>query len=468
MRNIYLKIIFFILFFYLFINFSFGQQSVKLTLRNSKFTQAYFCSIYGQKLNVIIAKKFSGNIIEFKFASSIPKGMYRIFMTDSAFIDIVIDRDAEIVMDTYYPDLTDSMKVSKGEDNKTYFKYIQYKNRELNKLTKLISLIKPEGQKKQNPLADKRVSFIEGCITYDIQQYSESLINRDTTLFVSKVIKAMLLPNMNIYLLKHPDSKVYNNDLEYLLFHFFDNINFADSSFLHTDFYYRTIKYYIEKLVLPRNVIGFNYANDFILNKAKLNEKIHNYCIAILIDLYENTQLEDVFVKLYDDYLVKNPKIISDERFASLTDKINIIKSLKPGTIAPDIAGKDTLGNEVKLSDIKSDFVLLMIWAADSKHSEQTITQLDELYKKYKSNGFEIYAISLDSTETLWKPALRKLKPEWTNVINIQSSKDQVYKHYNTWVLPGLYIMDKKRVILAKLMTVDYLKKELESAFTKK
>lgn len=468
MRNIYSKIIFFILFVCLFVNFSFGQLSVKLTLHNSEFKQAYFCSIYGQKLNVISPKKFTGNIIEFKFASSIPKGMYRIYMSDSAFFDMVVDRDAEIIMDTYYPGLTDSMKVLKGEDNKIYYNYIQYKNRELNKLSKLISLIKPVGQKKQNPLADKSVSFIEGCVTYDIQQYAESLINRDTTLFVSKVIKAMLLPNMNIYLLKHPDSKIYNNDLEYLLFHFFDNINFADSSFLHTDIYYRTIKYYIEKLVLPRNVTGFNYANDFILNKAKLNEKVYNHCLAILIDLYENTQLEDVFVKLYDDYLVKNPKIVSDERFASLTDKINIIKNMKPGAIAPDIAGKDTMGNEVKLSDIKSDFVLLMIWAADSKHSEQTIIQLDELYKKYKSNGFEIFAISLDSTETFWKPALRKLKPGWTNVINTQGEKGQIYKQYNTWVLPGLYMMDKKRVILAKLMTVDYLKKELESAFMKK
>jgi len=468
MLGLYKKIIFSILLLGLFAHSSFGQLSVRLSLHNSEFKQAYFCSIYGQRLNVIGAQKFSGNTIEFKFVSSIPKGMYRIFMTDSAFIDIVVSRDAEIVIDTYYPDLTDSMKVLTGEDNKIYYQYLQYKNKELIKLNKVIILIKPESQKKTNLQTDERISFVKGCITYDLQQYAESLINRDTTLFVSKVIKAMLLPNLNMYLLKHPDGKVSNNDIEYLIVHFFDNIDFADSSFLRTEFLYRTIKYYIEKIALPRNVTGFNIANDMILGKAKANEKVYDYCLGLLIDIYENTQLEDVFVKLYDDYLTKKPTIIPREKYVTIANKINIIKSLKQGIIAPDIFGKDTTGNEQKLSEVKSSLLLLLLWTSDSKHSEETIMQLSDLYKKYKTEGFEIYAVSLDTAETQWKTVLRKLKPGWINVINIIGMNNTVSKFYNTWSLPGLYLIDKKHILLSKPMNVDYLKKQLEAVYNKK
>jgi len=456
-----------ILFFVLFTSaFSEAQVSIKFTLKNSDFKQAYLCGIMGVKLNVIGAKKFKGNTVEFKY-SVLSKGMYRILMADSAFVDFVVDRDPEITLETSYPKLTDSLKVLKGEDNRVYYEYLHFKNAQIGLLNQVLKNIKPDANKKSNALAEERASFLKGCITYRLQQYTDSLVGRDSALYVSKLIRAQIIPNLSLWMLKHPTSIAYNNDIEFMFSHFFDNIDFSDSLLIHTEFLYRTINYYIEKIALPRNVTGFNIANDMMLKKAAANKSVYNYVLSTLIDMYEKTQLEEVFEKLFDDYLVKDSVIASPVKYADLKGKIKIIKSLKKGMPAPDISGRDTTGREFKLSSVKSTVTLLILWTSYGKNSDETIEQMNDIYKKYKDYGLRIFGVSLDSNETKWKASLRKLKPEWTNVIDTSGLKGSVSKLYNTWALPGLYIMDLKHDIAAKPMNADYVKKEFESAFKK-
>jgi peroxiredoxin len=456
---------FFIICFYATV--SSAQVVVKLSLKDNISKQAFFCSIYGQKMNVLAAQKFNDDKVEFKFASSLPKGIYKIYVSDSSFSDIIIDRDKEIILSSNAASLNDSMKVLKGEDNRIYFTYLQYKNNELYNLNKIIGTIKPATLKKQNPLLDDRVNFIKGVETYKIQRFADSIIYKDSTLFVSKVIRALLIPNLNLWQIEHPEEKKYDNDVEFLLNHFFDNIDFSDTAFLRTEFFYRTISYYIEKLALPRNVLGFNVANQLILNRSKDNESVYKYTLSLLFDIYENTQLEDVFVKLYDDYLSKQKDAVTEEKYTSLTNKINIIKSLKAGTVAPDISGKDTLGKTIKLSSVKSTFTLIMFWTPSTKNVDETIMQFNDLYTKYMDYGFQIYAVCLDTSDIKWKAMLRKLKPQWINVIDTQGMTGPVAKLYNTWALPSLYMLDSKMAIAAKPMNVDYVKKEFETAFKK-
>lgn len=444
-----------------------AQLTVQLKLHNNKFKQAFFCAVYGQKLNVITTRKFAGDSLQFKFSSNIPKGIYRIFMDDSSMVEIVADKDSEIVIETTFPVLSKNIKVLKGAENKTYYNYINFKNAQLNNLNKVITLINPESQKKQSTQVSERVNFLKGCVTYKIQNYADSIINIDTSLFVSKLIKAMLIPNLNFYQLSNSYEKKYDNDIEFLLVHFFDNIDFSDSAMLRTEFIYKTINYYIEKIALPRNVLGFNYANELILKKAKTNKTVYNYVLTLLINLYENTQLEDVYLKLYEDYLLKDTTIVSPDKLIAITKKTGIIKSLKPETIAPNITGIDSTGKEIKLSSIKSNFVLLILWTSETKHIDETIKQLSEIYKKYKDFGIQIYAVSLDTNINKWKASLFKYKSEWLNVICKQGTDDTVTGTYNTWSLPSLYMLDSKRTIVAKPINVDYVKKECEKAFKK-
>lgn len=413
-------------------------------------------------MNVLAVKKNTGDTLTYKFKDNLLPGVYRIYISDSVFIDFIIARDHDIRMKTSAENYSDSLKVVKGDDNIKYYKYISFRNAELKKLAKLKLKIKPTDSKKLDPLADDRISFLQGCVTYKVNQYAENLIGSDTTAFVSKLIMAQIIPNVNLEILENPEGKFYNSDVEFLLAHFFDNIDFSDTNFLRTEIFYRTVKYYIEKLVLPRNVTGFNYGNEFLLKKAEASKNVYRFVLATLFDLYEVSQLEDVYVNLYDNYLSKDTIAVTPARLKEIKHKIGIQKNLLTGNTAPDITGKDTLGNEIKLSSINSKIIMLFIWKPGQKHSDDAILQLEDLYEKYKGYGLEVYAFALDSNETQFKNSLRELKQKWINVSDCKGTGSPVCDFYNTWSLPGIYILDEKRVISAKPMNMDYVKKEFE------
>lgn len=439
-----------------------AQFLLELSVKNNTYAQSYFCSVYGSKLTVLSASKVTDGKVTFSFKNNLHEGVYRLYLADSVSLDIIGGNDHQIMMESNADNLVDSLKVIKGNDNQLYYAYVHYRNKELKDLSAFTELIKPAATKKTNPLADERISFLEGCITYKIKKFADSLIAVDTSAFVSKLIKAQLVPNVNIEMLEHPDGKFYNNNIEFLLFHFFDNINFSDTSFLNTEIYYRTVKYYIEKLVLPRNVTGFNYGNEFILKKAAANQKVYSYVLSALFDLYEYSQLEDVYLNLYENYLLKDTLAVTQSMLKEIQKKVNIIKNLLPGTIAPDISGKDTLGNEIKLSSVKTKITVLFLWVPGNKHSEEALVQLGDLYKKYKEYGLEVYAFALDSSAATWKKSLRVIKQGWIDVSDLKGLQSPVCNNYNTWSLPGFYIMDENRKIFAKPMNIDYVKKEFE------
>jgi hypothetical protein len=62
---------------------------------------------------------------------------------------------------------------------------------------------------------------------------------------------------------------------------------------------------------------------------------------------------------------------------------------------------------------------------------------------------------------------LRKHKnATWTNLIKYNlSSEKNLSEIYDTWSLPGLYLMDKARKIILKPMNIDYLQKSFPELF---
>ncbi len=440
-----------------------SQISVKLKIETNNFEQAYFCSVYGEKLNVISTNKFIGDSVFFRFNNNIPKGMYKIVLGDTTQLEILIDNDSEIILTSKYPNIKGNIKILKGLENSRYYNFNNYKNTQIKTLNTFIEKI---NTKNPNTQTSEKIGFAKGVVSYKLKQYSDSLISINPKLFVSKLIKSSLIPDVNYYTISNLTTKTYNNDIEYLMTHFFDNIDFTDSLMLRTDIIYKTINTYIEKIVLPRNTTGFNYANEFIINKAKANETVYNYVISMLLNLYGKTSLEDVYAKLYNDYVLKTPNVLNTAEFEEVSKKIKIITDLKQGSIAHDFSCLDTAGNTIKLSSIKSNFNILIFYKSDTKNILKTIKQLNDIYLKYKSFGIDVFAVSLDNDSKQWKTFLNSTKTDYKNFIIKPDYKTFIEKNYTTWALPSIYILDANTKIAYKPINIDYVKKECEKVFS--
>ena len=112
------------------------------------------------------------------------------------------------------------------------------------------------------------------------------------------------------------------------------------------------------------------------------------------------------------------------------------------GQTAPDLTLENIDGEYVNLHKIKSKITVLVIYEPNCSHCKEFIPQLyTDVYQKYKSNGFEVYAIySMDDKEE-WSDFLLKHNLfDWINVWD-KNHISQFKILYDGRKTPGIYIL---------------------------
>ena len=171
--------------------------------------------------------------------------------------------------------------------------------------------------------------------------------------------------------------------------------------------------------------------------------------------LSESNDLQ--YMKLVSDTLMKyypNSKQVKALRTDferelnhSVMNRLNAIASqVEPTKLDPSL--KDIDGNVRVLSSLKGKYVLLSFWSATSKDCLAENLQLKDLYKKYHSQGFEVYQINLDASEELWKRAVKFDELPWISVReeNPKDPKNAIL--FNVKVIPANYLFDKEGTII--------------------
>jgi peroxiredoxin len=115
-----------------------------------------------------------------------------------------------------------------------------------------------------------------------------------------------------------------------------------------------------------------------------------------------------------------------------------------------DLAIPDREGNEVSLSALKGKVILVSFWASGSDASVQAMLQLKSTYKKYRDQGFEIYAISLDNNKVNWMNAMDFNEFEWINVSELSFPESKASLYYNVTSIPSTFLIDREGTIVAK------------------
>lgn len=119
------------------------------------------------------------------------------------------------------------------------------------------------------------------------------------------------------------------------------------------------------------------------------------------------------------------------------------------GVNSPDINLPDKNGRNVLLSSFTGKVVLLQFWSALNPDSRIQNGALIDLYKKYKSRGFEIYQVSIDTDREAWQGAIETDGLSWTNVGDMRGSVSAV-NLYNIQAIPSNYILDREGHIIWK------------------
>jgi len=429
-----------------------GQSAltVKCTVRGFKGSKVYLSAINGGKANGVDSAKVIQGKFSFNPSKQMEIGMYRISFNDSVYTDIIINGE-EVVLDFDYNNIILSMKVLNSDENKVFYSYLQYsiqKDIDSEPAMELGKRLYKEGVAKNKKQLDSLKTILDS-LNVKQQIFTNNLIKDNQKLFASRIIKTLQLPSYTYYK-AHADTIKYKSENAFLRDHFFDNIDFNDTLLLRTAYIYQACSDYLTSYAKPQNNETYTKACDIILSKAKVNKTSYDYVLNLLIQTFESSDWEMVFVYLTEKYYLENA-CTSDQNTKSIAEKAEAIKKLAIGKQAPELNLQDLAGAKINLYDLKKEYTLILFWASFCTHCEELLPQLKPQIKNYITSGkLSVYAVAMDLDKTSWQKATQKLSNQWIHVSDLEGFSGATALSYNVWRTPSFYILDKDKKIIAR------------------
>jgi peroxiredoxin len=126
----------------------------------------------------------------------------------------------------------------------------------------------------------------------------------------------------------------------------------------------------------------------------------------------------------------------------------------------PDISLPGVNGERISLSSLKEKVVLLDFVVYSADFSPKHNIDLNSLYQRYNSRGFEIYQVSFDSNEHFWKTSADNLP--WVTVRDPRSVSTPLLSLYNVREIPTSFIIDREGDLIGRVEDYSQLSEQLD------
>jgi thiol-disulfide isomerase/thioredoxin len=153
---------------------------------------------------------------------------------------------------------------------------------------------------------------------------------------------------------------------------------------------------------------------------------------------------------------------------AKVNEKVETIAANSVGGTAAEIHMPDKNGVVVSLSSIKAKYILIDFWGSWCAPCRGESRHLNEVYRKFRPLGFEIYGVGLESSKDLWLRAIEQDKRQWTNVTSLQEFEAPVTFDYAVTSLPANVLIDDARKVVSRNLHGKDLQDLLERLFANK
>ncbi|MFH2140949.1 MAG: redoxin domain-containing protein [Bacteroidota bacterium] len=456
----------FILRFSLFIIFltSFTQVSsqeykgfvFRIKVKNTPNKAAYLYKLYGDNTIVLDTNFFQpDNTVGFLLDSSFNTGMYRCLFGDNRFIDFIFNNES-IDMVTCYEQPIDSMKVLISIENKILYEFLKLDRLYEQKTEYLIPLVRFYPVKDDfYHIAEKEFNNLQTSRENFILNTNKNYPDR----FVSKFLSVHRTPIV--------DTKLDDNKkIEYMISHYFDNIDFNDTILFHSNALTTKIIGFL-KFFRNENInqhdeeLEFIKAVDFLMTKVKKTDLAYEFVLEYIVKGFERFKYEEVLEHIASTYQTKS-ECENEERKSMLQKALDFYKKTAIGQKAPDIILKNMEGIDTSLYEIKSNYKVIIFWQTTCPHCIEMLPEIKKLYDNQKNKKYEIFSVSIDTNTKAWIDFLILGGYDWVNVNESNGWNNKTMDDYNIFSTPTILIIDKSKIIISKPVTFQELKIELD------
>tara|TARA_B100000902_G_scaffold399791_1_gene472558 strand:+ start:4193 stop:5536 length:1344 start_codon:yes stop_codon:yes gene_type:complete len=256
---------------------------------------------------------------------------------------------------------------------------------------------------------------------------------------------------------------------------YFNDIDFTDECIVRSDLLPTRIQVYFQKHSnYPNNKYGFHDAVDLIMEYAKVNEKVAEFCMYNMLDGFYNTGQtdkknqpiwQDLCNYIMDNYIFGEGCGDDIEPSQLLKDRASQYKNLQIGHIPADFTAIDMNNKNVNLKNIciKNKYTVLMFWASHCQHCMTELPPFANWYNQNTNKDFEIVAVSLDANKDKWTNTVKSNNFNWINICQFKIYKSPICLDYKIKKTPTMFILNSDMEIVSKPKSTHQLRSFLQS-----
>ena len=243
-------------------------------------------------------------------------------------------------------------------------------------------------------------------------------------------------------------------------------VNRALKSGLSTDSIEKTVSLLLEGY--KKEVIGYILSGPHSTRSTAayfaLFQKINNY---LIFDPY-NKNDNKIFAAVATAYDLAYPDSPRSKHLKNFT--LQALKSINPNVVEMEITPEylnnieislpDIMGETIKLSSTLGKVVLLDFTVYEADFSPGYNMNLREIYNKYADKGFEIYQVSLDINENLWKVSAANLP--WICVRDKDAQYSEIAGKYNVSELPTFFLINREGELVKRNSQIKNSEEEIK------
>ncbi|HEU5054196.1 MAG TPA: TlpA disulfide reductase family protein [Hanamia sp.] len=145
-----------------------------------------------------------------------------------------------------------------------------------------------------------------------------------------------------------------------------------------------------------------------------------------------------------DESIKNSPKGEEIKKMLNTYEKVAI------GKPAPDFTEYTPDSNQLSLSSLKGQYVLIDFWASWCGPCRRENPNVVKAYNQFKDKGFTILGVSYDNKKDRWVKAIADDHLNWHQVSDLQGWKNATSDQYGIKAIPSNILVDKNGIIVAK------------------
>lgn len=420
------------------------SYSIEGTIDQWQGKTVYLLSYYGERKS-LMDSVITGQDGSFTFTLSpdLATGLYRLHWGNQQGLDLIFNKE-DIRFHTNAQEPVENMVIEASVENTLYYNYMKLDRDNQIKLELLQPLV--------DHYPDQDRFYQDAVKKYDQIQESQAqeLASMEKDHPESYALSIFRLYQQPVL----PASLDADKRLGYLKQHYFDHTNFNDTALLRSNAWANKAINFLGLYSNPRLnqkqlETEFIKAVTVLLSAAGANEEVFSFLLDYLVMGFDKFHFEDVITYIAENF--EDPHACENaDRKSALQKKLETFKKIAIGKPAPPIEMPDLAGETFVLSDLKSEYTLLLFWSSECGHCLAMMPKVLEYYHNQDPKRVEIVAIAIDTSKVLWTQAVETEGLDWINLSDLKGFDGEAADSYNIYATPTMFLLDRNKTIVGK------------------